>query len=44
LDHTDAEHILIEDFRRAIKILEIAFSRLAALRPPALATAAGRVA
>jgi LysW-gamma-L-lysine carboxypeptidase len=44
LDHTDAEHILIEDFRRATKVLEIAFSRLAALRPTALATAAGRVA
>ncbi len=44
LDHTDAEHILIEDFRRAIKVLEIAFSRLAALGPPDFARAAGRVA
>jgi LysW-gamma-L-lysine carboxypeptidase len=44
LDHTDAEHILIEDFRRAIKVLEIAFSRLGAFRPPDFARAAGRVA
>jgi LysW-gamma-L-lysine carboxypeptidase len=43
LDHTDAEHILVEDFRRAVKVLETAFSRLAARHPAVLPTAAGRV-
>jgi [amino group carrier protein]-lysine/ornithine hydrolase len=40
LDHTDAEHILIEDFRRAVKVLETAFSRLAARSPPAMTAVA----
>lgn len=44
LDHTDTEHIRIEDFRRAIKVLEVAFSRLAALPPPAMSAVSGRVA
>jgi LysW-gamma-L-lysine carboxypeptidase len=44
LDHTDAEHIRIEDFRRAIKVLEVAFSRLAKLPVPVLSTDAGGVA
>jgi LysW-gamma-L-lysine carboxypeptidase len=43
LDHTDAEHILIEDFRKAIRVLEIAFSKLAALPPPSATAKAGRV-
>jgi LysW-gamma-L-lysine carboxypeptidase len=44
LDHTDEEHILIGDFRRAIKVLELAFSRLAALPSLAPTKAAAPVA
>ena len=44
LDHTDAEHILIGDFRRAIKVLEVAFSRLATISPPTKTLDAGRAA